>query len=100
MLPPGRRPRKAWEWISSFHSVGARAGRRCDHRTTPLPPRRSFQKAFRRSPCAVVIDRDAEAIAKAATHPTMRSVALRSKAQLDAQTYTESATNSWGSARG
>jgi len=44
-------------------------------------------------------DRDAEAIAEAATRPTMRFVALKSEAQLDMQTLTGCATDSLASAR-
>ena len=44
-------------------------------------------------------DRDAEAIAEAATRPTMRLVALKSEAQLDMQTLHRVRDNSWANAR-
>jgi transposase len=71
----------AMEACCGAHHVG-RGAAALGHRVRLMPPEyvRPYVKAQKND------DRDAEAIAEAATRPTMRFVALKSEAQLDQQT--------------
>src|SRR5688572_8911503 len=70
----------AMEACCGAHHVG-RGAQALGHRVRLMPPEyvRPYVKAQKND------DRDAEAVAEAATRPTMRFVALKSEAQLDVQ---------------
>jgi transposase len=76
-LPPCK---IAMEACGGAHYIG-RAAQNCGHEVRLMPPEyvRPYVKAQKND------DRDAEAIAEAATRPTMRFVRLKTESQLDMQ---------------